>query len=204
MSYWNEIDSLDINKTQLIDVRTKEEYELGTIKNAVNIPVDELRGALKKIDPAKPIVVFCQVGLRGYLAYKILVQNGFNDVKNLSGGYKTYSYAVDKQSNPDIFDYEQIKPIEEKRVLSEGKVLQLNACGLQCPGPIMETYKKMKDMSDGDVLEILATDPGFKKDIQKWAEKTGNKVLDIGNDGKNIKVSVQKGNEVKNNVNGNI
>lgn len=191
--YWNEIDNLDLTKVQLVDVRTKEEYELGTIKNALNIPLDELRGSLKKIDSDKQIVVFCQVGLRGYLAYRILEQNGFKNISNLSGGYKIYSYAVDKQSNPDIFDYEQIKPIEEKKMNVDAKTIKLNACGLQCPGPILETYKKFKDMSNGDVLEILATDPGFKKDIVKWAEKTGNKVLDIGSEGKNIKVSVQKG-----------
>jgi peroxiredoxin family protein/TusA-related sulfurtransferase len=142
-------------------------------------------------------VVFCQVGLRGYLAQKILKQHGFANVKNLSGGYKTYSYAVDKQENPDIFDYEQIKPIEEKEETGSAKTLKLNACGLQCPGPILETFKKMQAMEEGDVLEITATDPGFKKDIGKWAEKTGNKLLNVTAEGKNIVAMVKKGRATK-------
>ena len=69
----------------------------------LNIEVDRLRERLGEIDPGRPVVVFCQVGLRGYLAYRILKQSGFTDVRNLTGGFKTYSLATGKPSNPDLF-----------------------------------------------------------------------------------------------------
>lgn len=94
---------------QVIDVRTAEEFSFGSIATARNIDVNELREHLDELDKDKPIVLFCQIGLRGYLAFRILKQSGFTNIKNLSGGYKTYAWAVDKQANPDIFDYEDIK-----------------------------------------------------------------------------------------------
>jgi rhodanese-related sulfurtransferase len=72
---------------QLVDVRTAREYSGGTIDGAINIAVDDLRAEYQKLDPNKPTVVFCQVGLRGHLATRILKQLGFRDVRNLKGGY---------------------------------------------------------------------------------------------------------------------
>jgi len=77
----------------LLDVRTAGEYELGTIPGAINVPVDELRQRLGELPRDRPIAAFCQVGQRGYLATRILLQNGF-DVRNLGGGYKTYRLFV--------------------------------------------------------------------------------------------------------------
>lgn len=77
----------DIN---LIDVREIQEYKLDTIEGAENYPVDELREFLEDVDPEKKTIVFCEVGLRGYVASRILMQNGFDQVYNLIGGMKTY------------------------------------------------------------------------------------------------------------------
>lgn len=74
---------------QLIDVRTAEEFGRGTIERAVNIPVDNLRGRVGELDQNKKVYIFCQIGLRGYLAERILAQRGF-DCINLSGGYRLY------------------------------------------------------------------------------------------------------------------
>jgi len=74
---------------KLIDVRTPGEVQAGTIPGAVNIPLDELRDRLQEIPKDKELFVFCQVGLRGYLAARILNQRGFS-ARNLTGGYKTY------------------------------------------------------------------------------------------------------------------
>jgi NADPH-dependent 2,4-dienoyl-CoA reductase/sulfur reductase-like enzyme/rhodanese-related sulfurtransferase len=73
----------------LLDVRTPAEFAAGAIPGSINIPVDELRGRLAELPKGKPIVAYCQVGQRGYLATRILGQSGF-DAVNLSGGYKTY------------------------------------------------------------------------------------------------------------------
>lgn len=197
--HWDEIEKIDMKNNILLDVRTKYEYELGTIKNALNIDLNTLRQNLDKLDKNKEIIIFCQVGLRGYLAYKILKQNGFK-VKNLTGGYKTYSYAVDKQENPDIFDYEQIKAVntEEKKTEKINKNIdvkeyEVDAIGLQCPGPIMKTYKTMQEINEGDILKVKASDTGFAKDVKAWAEKTGNTILDVKIDKGMVIANIKKG-----------
>ena len=74
----------------VLDVRTKMEFRNGKIEGAINIPVDSLRDRLGEIDKSKEVLAYCQVGLRGYVAARILTQNGFK-VKNLTGGYKSVS-----------------------------------------------------------------------------------------------------------------
>ncbi|MEZ6067896.1 MAG: FAD-dependent oxidoreductase [Planctomycetaceae bacterium] len=73
----------------LVDVRTVEEYGRGHLPVAINIPVDELRQRSGELPVDRPIVAYCQVGQRGYLATRILLQSG-REVRNLSGGYKTW------------------------------------------------------------------------------------------------------------------
>jgi NADPH-dependent 2,4-dienoyl-CoA reductase/sulfur reductase-like enzyme/rhodanese-related sulfurtransferase len=73
----------------LLDVRTPQEFESGHILNAVNIPVDDLRSRLGELPRDRKIAVYCQVGQRGYLAIRILLQSGFS-AANIGGGYKTY------------------------------------------------------------------------------------------------------------------
>jgi len=190
-----ELESGD-TELQLIDVRTADEFGLGSIPTARNIDVNQLREHLDELDRDKPLVLFCQIGLRGYLAYRILRQHGFTHIRNLSGGYKTYAWAVDKQANPDIFDYEDIKRRDPEEIEAErsgscavsaaliapgssGELHTLSAVGLQCPGPIMKTYKAMDALDDGELLEVTASDPAFGKDIRAWAKKTGNDVLSV-------------------------
>lgn len=73
----------------LVDVRTPQEYAGGHIPGAVNIPVDDLRSRLSELPRDRKIAAYCQVGQRGYLATRILLQSGFSAV-NVGGGYKTY------------------------------------------------------------------------------------------------------------------
>lgn len=74
----------------LLDVRTAAEHAQGSIPGAVNIPVDELRGRLGELPRDRRIVAYCQVGMRGYLATRILLQSGFPDAANLGGGWTTW------------------------------------------------------------------------------------------------------------------
>jgi NADPH-dependent 2,4-dienoyl-CoA reductase/sulfur reductase-like enzyme/rhodanese-related sulfurtransferase len=85
-----DVRNLSTEANVLIDVRTPGEVARGTIPGAINVPVDELRQRLNDIPRGKPVVVFCAVGLRAYVATRILLQSGFQDVKSVSGGYYTY------------------------------------------------------------------------------------------------------------------
>lgn len=87
--YWDETDKIGEDDL-LIDVRTPEEYLAGYIGGAINIPVDDLRGRLDELSTQKKIYIYCEAGLRGYLAQRILRQSGFDRVYNLSGGYRLW------------------------------------------------------------------------------------------------------------------
>ena len=84
--YWNELEQLQPDDL-LIDVRRKDEYEAGNIEGSINIPIDELRNRLYEIPSNKTLYIYCEAGLRGYLAQRILRQSGYETVANLSGGY---------------------------------------------------------------------------------------------------------------------
>ena len=86
VTHWNGTNNAKVGDL-LIDVRTEKEFEAGTIEGAINIPVDELRSRLNEIPRDRKIFIFCQIGLRGYLAQRILVQNDYQQVLNISGGY---------------------------------------------------------------------------------------------------------------------
>lgn len=84
------------NEYFLLDVRSAMEVKNGAIEGAVNYPVDELREMLDEIPSDKTVIIYCAVGLRGYIASRILLQSGFEKVYNLSGGYKTYQLMSEK------------------------------------------------------------------------------------------------------------
>ncbi|MEI8597870.1 FAD-dependent oxidoreductase [Vibrio sp. M60_M31a] len=90
--HYDEMDSLTDDQV-LLDVRNLGELEsVGFIKDAINIPVDQLRHRMDELPKDKEIVIYCQVGLRGNVAYRQLVNNGFK-ARNLIGGYRTYKFA---------------------------------------------------------------------------------------------------------------
>ena len=94
VAQWRDIGKINLAKTTLLDVRTSEECSEGYIKGAMNIPLDELRSRIKEIPKEKDVLIYCAVGLRGYIASRILAQYGFSNVLNLSGGYTTYATAI--------------------------------------------------------------------------------------------------------------
>jgi len=190
-----EVGDLIKNNEFLLDVREQMEYELGNIENSVNIPLGEIRANLDKLPKDKTIYVYCQVGLRGYLACRLLTQLGYK-CKNIDGGYKTYTIA---KYNPLIKQPSmKVEQVDEKIEIKSNNVV-VDACGLQCPGPIRRTFEEISKLNDGDILEIRATDSGFQKDIKNWCDKTGNKLISNTFDSqKKAYVSViEKGNAVK-------
>lgn len=95
--HFDKVNELIEKNTIFIDVREKVEVDMGMIPGSINIPLGELRNRLHQLPKDQPIYVTCQVGLRGYLATRILEENGFEAI-NLSGGYKTYASVYGKGS----------------------------------------------------------------------------------------------------------
>ena len=177
---WRELAELPAD-TIRIDVRTHDEYKLGTIPGFINIPVDELREHLDELPKEKPIVVTCAVGLRGYLAYRILVQNGFKHVRNLSGGYKTWSVAT--APIKEIVSHKPEIPESTSYGNSDSQInlLKVDACGLMCPGPVMQLKKNYEALKIGEQLQITATDQAFGKDVTSWCKMTGAELVALEN-----------------------
>ena len=201
---WDELANLHSPNICLLDVRTPQEHELGHIEGSVNIEVDQVRGRLDEIPRDKKIIIYCGVGLRGYLAARILMQNGFEEVYNLSGGYKTYEHTIEKQSNEDIFGSSYIdkddyiyrgKPAIQVQDLV--KIPEVDACGLQCPGPILKLKAEMDKLQPGNQLRQKASDPGFMKDIRSWCNMTGNKLISLDSEKGIITAVIEKGEGLK-------
>jgi peroxiredoxin family protein/rhodanese-related sulfurtransferase/TusA-related sulfurtransferase len=190
-------DAMAPEDTQLLlDVRTPAEVQAGTIPGAVNIPVDQLRDRLDELPKDKELLAFCQVGLRGYLATRILQQNGFN-CRNLSGGYKTFS-AVKAIAEPEDLlrnkmNTENKQHHETKETPAAEVVKEIDACGLQCPGPIMRLKEAVDGVGRGQAVRVAATDAGFASDVKGWCESTGNELADIKAEGGKYIVTVVKG-----------
>lgn len=204
---WHEIHSYVEQGAILLDVRSEDEVNLGKINGSINISVDDLRNRFSELNKNKKIVIYCAVGIRGYIALRILKENGFKDVYNLSGGYSTYNCVVCSSDDDnhctgstccnDVCDPDVQKEMAQNNKKT-GEEIFLNVCGLSCPGPIREVFNKIKTLNEGDVLNVTATDPGFKSDIQKWAQTMGHEVLDAGFNGEAFYAKISKGSPVKN------
>lgn len=184
---WSDVASLPADVVK-IDVRTPAEYELGTIPGFVNIPVDELRGRLAELPKDRLIVVTCAIGLRGYLAYRILKQHGFTHVKNLSGGYKTWSAATMPVGQPDA----SCDSCCGDEPCSTKNIVEVNACGLMCPGPIMKLKSTYEQLDNDAMLCITATDQAFAKDVKSWCKMTGADLVSLDKQAGQVKALVRK------------
>lgn len=201
---WHDVVNDQAKGFFLLDVRTRDEFQLGSIEGAMNIPLDELREHLEALPREATIVAFCGVGLRSHVACRILAQHGFSNVYNLSGGYKTFKVATQKQSNENIFEnqlignndaiYTATKMDKTKTPASFAEpLMRIDACGLQCPGPILKLKTAIDDLEVGDVLHITASDAGFYPDVQAWTKVTGHELLSLTQENGQIKASIRKG-----------
>ena len=172
---WSQVDELISNNAFLLDVREEFELATGTIESSHHIPLNQLRQRLGELPKNQPIYVYCQVGHRGYNAARILSQAGF-DVKNLDGGYKTYKTAHYRIKPLDYLSFNQTRHKSED-LKEPSEIIHLDACGLQCPGPILKVKEKIDKMSIGQKMEIEASDFGFGADLAAWCQNTGNTLL---------------------------
>ena len=207
---WHEFKDIDPSII-ILDVREPIEREMGFIPNSINISVDQIRARIVELDKSKTYVVYCAVGIRGHAASRILMQNGFENVYNMIGGFNTYATVLCQDngdacggtlSQTDVHvsetgDVEREVKSQDALDDENAQIVKVNACGLQCPGPIMQVHKALELMNPGDILEIKATDPGFMNDIGVWCEKTNNTLLDSGKEDKAFYARVRKGRKIK-------
>jgi len=177
----------------LLDVREPEETSCGIIPGARTIPLSVLRERLGELPvDNKVIIAYCKVGLRGYVAQRILSQHGFS-VVNLSGGYMTWEAVMthgieERPVRPEReADDQQVKmsgpcPTTTASVASvsitAGKTIEIDACGLQCPGPLLKLRDALATTGPGDMIKVMASDPGFYADVAAFAQGQGLEVLD--------------------------
>lgn len=194
---WSDIEELKEKNAFFLDVREDFELATGTIEGSVQIPLNQLRDRLGELPKDKTIYVYCQVGQRGYNATRVLEQAAFS-AKNLDGGYKTYKHAkyqlkefyVKKEDFVDLL--EDIKPNNLTQTINQ-EMMTLDACGLQCPGPILKVKQAMDKMKDGQLLKVEASDFGFSADVENWAANTGNTVLDNKIENNKVIATLKKG-----------
>jgi peroxiredoxin family protein/TusA-related sulfurtransferase len=133
------------------------------------------------------------VGLRGYLAQRILMQHGFK-ARNLSGGYLTWQSLHGLPDAPRMpLPLETgVAGVPLAQEAADAR-LELDACGLQCPGPVMRLVEAMAKVKAGEAVRIKATDPGFVNDIPAWAESTGNTLVGLTSEKGIFTAMVRKG-----------
>jgi peroxiredoxin family protein/rhodanese-related sulfurtransferase/TusA-related sulfurtransferase len=205
---WNQVAELRAKGAFVLDARTPEEFALGHIEGAANIPNTELRSRLAEVPKDRFVLLYCGVGIRGYLAERILRQKGWTDLANLAGGWKTYEAASEGQSNEGVYRpglapisrakaepvaYAEGSGMPEEIAARSAEVIEIDACGLQCPGPIMRLKAESDRAAPGATLKVKATDPGFARDAEAWCRLTGNGFLGVEADKGVFEATILKG-----------
>ncbi len=182
-------DSIDADAV-VIDVREKAETELGAIENSINIPLGELRKNLDKLDKNKRIICCCQVGLRGYLAERILKQHGFK-AANLSGGWLTWKLFYPEELKIMKTVTENNTAATDKKITVEANVEMLDVRALACPGPIIKLKAAMDKLADGATLHLLAP-ATFENDLVNWAKGRNFLISELKNENNQVEAFITK------------
>jgi NADPH-dependent 2,4-dienoyl-CoA reductase/sulfur reductase-like enzyme/peroxiredoxin family protein/rhodanese-related sulfurtransferase/TusA-related sulfurtransferase len=181
----------------VLDVRSPDEFNLDHIPGAVNIPLGKLRSRLADLPRDKAIFIYCKVGFRSYLAYRLLVQNGFTDAATLAGGFLTFRCFHHSRTETGKAEKPFLAYAEEKMALARpkpsGKTVNLDCTGLQCPGPIKRLSDEMVKLASGDELVMTATDPGFQSDARVWCERNGHELTSWQRSGPKLTAHIRKG-----------
>ncbi len=182
----------------LVDVRTKDEYDIWHIPGAENVPLAKFRELTEDWDRSQPIRLYCGVGFRSYLAYRSLVQRGFTDVETLSGGSTTFRYYHEVTSDTEalpapVLNYAETESLFKRAPAASGITVDLDCTGLACPGPIMKLSEKVKDLKPGDEITIHVSDPGFANDGPAWCSRNGHELVAMVPEGSGYAATIRKG-----------
>jgi len=186
------------NPPIIVDVRDRGEFyavkgsvrNTGHIQDAKSIPIMKLAANIKNLTPFKDemIVTICPGGGMSLIAAEIMTEAGFTDARSLKGGmfdWEKKGYPTTKEIDPN-YPLDEYKPtiatdISKKKPSIDMYVGEIqktvDARGLSCPGPILNSKKAIMKLKVGQVLEILTTDPGSKTDIPAWAHVTGQELI---------------------------
>lgn len=186
------------NPPIIVDVRNREEFyavkgsvrNSGHIQDSKSFPIMKLAASLKNLTPFKDdmIVTICPGGGMSLTAAEIMTEAGFADVRSLKGGmfdWEKKGYPTTKEIDPNypLDEYKQTVSTDSSNKKPSinmyiGEVQKtVDARGLSCPGPILNSKKAIMKLKVGQVLEILTTDPGSKTDIPAWAHVTGQELI---------------------------
>ena len=164
---WDEAERLRAEGALMLDVRSEDEFALASIEGAVNIPNTALRGRLAEVPKDRQIVIYCAIK-RGYLAERILRQNGYTKVKNLSGGFKSYDSAMGARHPGEWRRRGRQEPVGDqppvRRRLSRKRSVgfkshTIDAVGLQCPGPIIHLKRRSTTSRRGTASRSVPATP---------------------------------------------
>lgn len=173
---------------QIIDVREPVESELGSIPGSINIQLADLRNRMGELAKDRFYVTCCAVGLRGYLAERILKQNGFK-VANLSGGmatWKLYHPEPLPQAAPDP------APSPARAPAAAGPIsTTLDVRQLPCPGPVVQLKATFKGAEAGFSVRLTA-DASFEADLRRWCASNGCTVNDFAKSGGSLAATLVK------------
>lgn len=192
---WHEVDALLENGAFFLDIRESFEQAAGLLPNTSSIPLNELRQRVDELPKDQTIYVYCQVGQRGYNAARVLMSHGF-DVRNLDGGYKTYKQAKYELKNIALAAPTKEVPASVAAAVSNLAIVEVDARGLQCPGPILKVKQEIDRMENGQQLSIQVSDFGFSADIAAWCKNTGNTLVSTDIQGSQVVALITKGQAV--------
>jgi len=184
---------------RIIDVRGPDEFSLWHLPGAENVPLESLRRQQADWDRTTPIRLYCAVGFRSYLAYRVLVQRGFTDVKTLSGGMATFrAYHDVAPSEIDapvpVISYAETSSVPTGApAVATGVLVDLDCTGLACPGPIMKLQEAVKALAPGDEIVAHVSDSGFRLDAPAWAARNGHTILSLTPEGPGYAARIRKG-----------
>lgn len=154
---------------QLIDVRTRPEFDSGHIEGVRLHSLSEIDSF--EGDLSRTYHIYCQSGKRSQQASEFLKEKGYS-VVNLEGGYERF--------------------LEHKQEVVKEDRKRLNYSGMQCPGPIVHLSQEIADIELGDQVQVTVTDTGFYSDVESWAKQTGHKLIRLTNQDGVVEAVVQK------------
>ena len=167
---------LDKTQITIVDAREPDEVLVHEIPGAINIPFSKIGSELKNVPKDKPVYVICRTGdLSGEIA-ELLADRGY-DATDVVGGYDAYK--------------EFAKPEE----------IFIDAKNLRCPGPIVKVADTLRDLPNGSIVSVEATEDAFASDIKVWCERTGNSLDSIEVSPGFIKARITKKEQNKANAN---